>query len=319
MARSNLDAVAIDHRALLFTAGVVVLTTLLFGLYPALRASGSAPPSELNGQRRRHEIAVRVAMGASIGDVRANVVRQVLVPVVIGLGVGIALSAAATRVLTTLLFGIGRMDPATIAAVGIVVLFTALLASYLPARRGWTPWSRCARIETDCTRCGPVCRVRGTAGVPVRGTAGVPVRPTAGVPVRGTAGVPVRGTKTLNESVVPGDSSAICRARRGKYASDRGRESSRRRFSAYSAESLRRIPGRANRLRVFGAWDAGHGTDRPASPPRRGAGGPGTGEPGRPGSAASPENAEDARRRPRSALPVPRFPTRRWAADPASR
>ncbi|MEJ2678595.1 MAG: ABC transporter permease [Gemmatimonadota bacterium] len=86
-------------------------------------------------QRRRHEIAVRVAMGASIGDVRANVVRQALVPVVIGLGVGIALSAAATQVLTSLLFGIGRMDPTTIAAVGIVVLFTALLASYLPARR----------------------------------------------------------------------------------------------------------------------------------------------------------------------------------------
>ncbi|HKJ93011.1 MAG TPA: FtsX-like permease family protein, partial [Longimicrobiales bacterium] len=86
-------------------------------------------------QRRRHEIAVRVALGASISDVRADVVRQALVPVVIGLAAGIALSAAATRVLTSLLFGIGRMDPSTIAAVGVVVLATALLASYLPARR----------------------------------------------------------------------------------------------------------------------------------------------------------------------------------------
>jgi predicted permease len=86
-------------------------------------------------QRRRHEIAVRVALGASIGDVRAGVVRQALVPVVIGFAVGIALSVAATRVLTSLLFGIGRMDPTTITAVGVVVLVTALLASYLPARR----------------------------------------------------------------------------------------------------------------------------------------------------------------------------------------
>lgn len=86
-------------------------------------------------QRRRHEIAVRVALGASITNVRAAVVRQALMPALVGLALGIALSAAATRVLTSLVFGVRRLDPTTITAVGVVILATALLAIYLPARR----------------------------------------------------------------------------------------------------------------------------------------------------------------------------------------
>lgn len=86
-------------------------------------------------QRRRREIAVRVALGASITDVRTDVVRQALLPVVVGLVLGVALSAATTRVLSSLLFGVSSLDPTTLAAVGVVVLATALLASWIPVRR----------------------------------------------------------------------------------------------------------------------------------------------------------------------------------------
>jgi putative ABC transport system permease protein len=53
----------------------------------------------------------------------------------VGVGLGLAGAAALSRLMRTLLFGVGELDPATYVAVAAVLIVAALLAGYLPARR----------------------------------------------------------------------------------------------------------------------------------------------------------------------------------------
>lgn len=86
-------------------------------------------------ERRRSELAVRVALGASAGQIRGLVVRQGLLPIVCGLAVGLALGIAAARAAAALLFGVAPTQPEVIAGVASVVLMAALVACLEPALR----------------------------------------------------------------------------------------------------------------------------------------------------------------------------------------
>jgi len=85
--------------------------------------------------QRSNEIGLRMALGASQGDVLGLVLRQGLVYVALGLALGLAGAFAATRLLRSLLFEVKPTDPATYAAVAGLLAVVALAASYLPARR----------------------------------------------------------------------------------------------------------------------------------------------------------------------------------------
>jgi len=85
--------------------------------------------------QRTREIGIRIALGAGRNDVRSLFLRHGLLLAVIGIGIGMIAAAAATRVMTTLLFGVSALDPLTYAAVAAALGGTALLASYLPAMR----------------------------------------------------------------------------------------------------------------------------------------------------------------------------------------
>jgi putative ABC transport system permease protein len=85
--------------------------------------------------QRSHEIGIRMALGAQRGDMLQMVLRQSLTLVAIGIGTGIVAGLGATRVLSTLLYGIGGADPATYLGVVLLLALAALLASYIPARR----------------------------------------------------------------------------------------------------------------------------------------------------------------------------------------
>jgi predicted permease len=85
--------------------------------------------------QRTREIGLRVALGATRGQVIGLLVRQALFPCLAGLVAGTAGAVAATRLLSTYLFGVGRTDPVTfVAAIGLLAV-AAAAAAFLPARR----------------------------------------------------------------------------------------------------------------------------------------------------------------------------------------
>ncbi|MCA1732492.1 MAG: FtsX-like permease family protein, partial [Acidobacteria bacterium] len=81
------------------------------------------------------ELGVRMALGADRGRLRRGVLAESMRLTLLGLGIGLLGSIAASRTLESLLFGVSPLDPATFAAVALTIAFTALVASWIPARR----------------------------------------------------------------------------------------------------------------------------------------------------------------------------------------
>jgi predicted permease len=84
---------------------------------------------------RRGEFSLRVALGATGGAVVRAALAGGLAPLTVGLGIGLLGAFATTRVLTGLLYGVGPMDPSSVAAAGFVLVAVAGLAIWIPARR----------------------------------------------------------------------------------------------------------------------------------------------------------------------------------------
>jgi predicted permease len=112
-----------------------LLLTLLSAIGVVLAAVGIYGVIAYFVTRRTQEIGVRMALGATRGDVVRLVMGQAARPVVLGIVVGVIASAFLTEVLTSQLFDITPGDPATFAIVAIALACIALLASLVPARR----------------------------------------------------------------------------------------------------------------------------------------------------------------------------------------
>jgi ABC-type antimicrobial peptide transport system permease subunit len=108
----------------LFSGLALVLASL--GLYGVL--------SYLVG-RRTQEIGIRLALGATRGDVMRLIVGHGMGLAVAGIGIGLVASWAITRSLGSLLVGVSPHDPGTFAAIAVLLAAVALIASYLPGRR----------------------------------------------------------------------------------------------------------------------------------------------------------------------------------------
>lgn len=85
--------------------------------------------------QRRREIGIRIALGACPTHVAGGVVREGVMLTLVGLAIGWSAAIAASRMLSSILFGIDPIDPVTFSVVPVVVLCVAAAASYLPARR----------------------------------------------------------------------------------------------------------------------------------------------------------------------------------------
>ncbi|HYK34532.1 ABC transporter permease [Alloacidobacterium sp.] len=111
---------------LLGVFSVAALALAIIGIYGVLAYSVA---------QRRHEMAIRLALGAEHGDILRLVVRQGLLLAVAGIAVGLIAALLMTRLMAGLLYDVGARDVTTFVLAPLIFLVVALLASYLPARR----------------------------------------------------------------------------------------------------------------------------------------------------------------------------------------
>jgi putative ABC transport system permease protein len=112
-----------------------LLLGVLSGLALLLATAGIYGVLAYSMGRRTPEIGLRVALGASRGDVLRMTIVQGMRPAMAGIALGAAGAWWLSRYLTTLLFGIRPFDLSTYLAVAALLGATALLACYIPGRR----------------------------------------------------------------------------------------------------------------------------------------------------------------------------------------
>ncbi len=98
-----------------------------------LACAGIFSVVSLSVARRRREIGIRKAVGATGRQIRLHMVRRAMIPVVVGGGVGFILSLAGARAAESLLFGVSPLDPPALIAGVAVLLLAAAGAAWLPA------------------------------------------------------------------------------------------------------------------------------------------------------------------------------------------
>jgi putative ABC transport system permease protein len=118
------------------------LRTMLVGIFAAvaliLAALGIYAVLSYSVSQRRHEIGIRMALGAWHKDVLQLIVGQGVRLALVGMAVGVLGALALSRFLANLLYGVKPTDPTTFVVVSAVLMAVSVLASYIPARRATT-------------------------------------------------------------------------------------------------------------------------------------------------------------------------------------
>jgi putative ABC transport system permease protein len=112
-----------------------VLLVLFAGIAVLLAAVGIYGVVSYSVAQKVHEMAIRLALGASSGDLLKHVIGKAMLMVLAGLALGGGGALALTRVLASLLYDTSPTDPATFAGVAILLAIVALVACWIPARR----------------------------------------------------------------------------------------------------------------------------------------------------------------------------------------
>src|SRR6185437_15024974 len=122
------DSIA-QRRLYLVLLGVFAGAALLLaavGIYGVMSYSVS---------QRTHEIGIRLALGAAQNQILKLILGRGAKLALLGVAIGILAATALTRLMSTLLFGVNPSDPATLAAVAVLLMLVAMAACYIPARR----------------------------------------------------------------------------------------------------------------------------------------------------------------------------------------
>jgi predicted permease len=107
-------------------SGLFALALAAVGLYGVVAYAAA---------QRTREIAVRLAVGATRADVLRLVARSALTLTALGLAAGVPAAAGATKIMTHMLYGVSRADPATYAAAATLIALVTVAATVGPARR----------------------------------------------------------------------------------------------------------------------------------------------------------------------------------------
>jgi hypothetical protein len=132
------EADEVDHlfaEAVARPRVVLLMMAVLAGLGLVLAAAGIYGVLSYLVAQRRREIGIRLALGARPQSIRRLVLANGLTLTGVGLIVGLALSLALARVMQTLLYEVETTDPASIVIVGGILVTTAALAAWRPARQ----------------------------------------------------------------------------------------------------------------------------------------------------------------------------------------
>ena len=113
----------------------MLLLTLFAGVAVLMSAIGVFGVMSYAVNLRLREMGIRMALGAGAGEVQRLVIAYGLKHALLGVAVGLAGAVVLTRWMTTLLFGVKPGDPLTLAAAAALLLVTAVIACYVPARR----------------------------------------------------------------------------------------------------------------------------------------------------------------------------------------
>jgi putative ABC transport system permease protein len=116
------------------------VTASLLGIFAALAlliaAAGIGGIMALTVSQRIREIGIRIALGAQPSSILRMVLGRGLLLASLGVGIGIIGALALGNLVKSLLFGVAVTDPTTFAGVAFVLIAAAMIATYLPARRG---------------------------------------------------------------------------------------------------------------------------------------------------------------------------------------
>jgi putative ABC transport system permease protein len=119
-------ATARFNTLLLTALGAIALILASVGVYGVIAYSVT---------QRTREIGLRIALGATPRVIAGLVVRQGLTPIVIGAVAGSVLAVITTRLIREQLYGVGPGDPATIAAIAVLLVLVSVVAALIPTRR----------------------------------------------------------------------------------------------------------------------------------------------------------------------------------------
>lgn len=132
----------VDHSV--FSRRFVVSLLVGFAMFGLVLASlGIYGVISYSISQRRQEIGIRMALGASAGDLQLSILWQTVRLALVGLAVGVPLSWVAARTMRGLLFGVPFADPLTFGAVLVLLAGVAALAGYVPARKA-------SRLDPSC-------------------------------------------------------------------------------------------------------------------------------------------------------------------------